>query len=44
MQKTQADRLTYIKSCDEGACSLATEHQAWVSWSVNRSLNNMLDR
>ncbi len=44
MQKAYAIWLTYINSYGEGACSLATVRQAWFSWSVNRSLNNMLDR
>lgn len=37
MQKAQADRLIYINP-------VAREHHAWVSCSVNKSLNNMLDR
>ena len=40
MQKALPDRLTQIKPCRQSHRG----HQAWVSSSVNKSLNNMLDR
>ncbi len=56
MQKAQVDRLTYINPVDERACSERAcpalggkpahyrSDQAWFSCSVNKSLNNILER